>query len=131
MKGKKACFQTEPWERDGGGDFKGESKLKNTNEKIKTGIDIINRKALALKKDDWPKLSDQLRDLRKYMHDFEYWLDNEIRIEKEAKAKQKVQAIVDAGFEFDRIIVDKTRFVVSDGKIIIGHNFSEDDGIPF
>ena len=101
--------------------------MKKTDEKIKTSIDTINRKAVALKKDDWTKLSDQLRDLRKYMHDFEYWLDGELRTQTEAKAKQKAQAIIDAGFEFNRIVINKVPLTVDNGKIVE----DKDDGIPF
>jgi len=101
--------------------------IKKTDEKIKTSIDTINRKALALKKDDWTKLSDQLRDLRKYMHDFEYWLDGELRTQTEAKARQKAQAIIDAGFTFNSIVIDKVGLAVDNGKIVE----DKDDGIPF
>jgi hypothetical protein len=101
--------------------------MKNTNEKIKIGIDIINRKAKALKKDDWSQLSDQLRDLRKYLHDLEYWLDGELRAQAEAGARQKAQAIIDAGFTFDSIVINKVP-MKADGTT---KTVRDDDDIPF
>jgi len=99
------------------------------NVKIEEGIDTINRKAMALKKDDWPQLSDQLRDLRRYLHDLEYWLDGEIRTKIEAEAERKANAIVEAGFSFDKIVVDKVSLVLADGKLT--PESAVDDGIPF
>ena len=99
------------------------------NVKIEEGIDTINRKAMALKKDDWSQLSDQLRDLRKYLHDFEYWLDEKIRAKIEAEAKRKANAIIEAGFSFDRIVVDKVSLVLVDDKLTPACNV--DDCIPF
>lgn len=103
--------------------------MKSTNEKIDVGIDIINRKAMALKKDDLPQLSDQLRDLRRHLHDLEYWLDGEIRAKIEAEAEAKANAIIEAGFSFDRIVVDKVPLVLVDGKLTPER--AVDDGIPF
>ncbi len=103
--------------------------MKNTNERIEEGIDTINRKAMALKKNDWSQLSDQLRDLRKYLHDLEYWLDGEIRTQVEAEAERKANAIVEAGFSFDRIVVDKVSLVLVDGKLT--QESKVDDEIPF
>ena len=99
------------------------------NEEIEKGIDSINRKAMALKKNDWSQLSDQLRDLRKYLHDFEYWLNKKIRAKIEAEAKRKANAIIEAGFLFDRIVVDKVSLVLVDGKLT--QECYVDDGIPF
>lgn len=84
---------------------------------------------MALKKDDWAQLSDQLRGLRKYLHDFEYWLDEKIRAKIEAEAERKANAIIEAGFSFDRIVVDKVSIVLVDGKLTQECNV--DDGIPF
>lgn len=99
------------------------------NEKIEVGIDTINRKAMALQKGNWSQLSDQLRDLRKYLHDFEYWLDEKIRAKIEAEAERKANAIIDAGFSFDRIVVDKVSLVSIDGKLELKRNI--DTEIPF
>ena len=101
-------------------------EIKNVSVKIEEGIDTINRKVMALKKDDWHRLSEELHNLRRYMHDLEYWLDNQIRAKIEAEAKRKAKSIVEAGFSFDKIVIDKMEFYLGDDRAVTKDK-TEDD----
>jgi hypothetical protein len=102
---------------------------KKVSVKIEEGIDTINRKVMSLKKDDWRRLSEELLNLRRYMHDFEYWLDNQIRTQIEAEAKRKAKSIAEAGFSFDKIVIDKVEFYLGDDRSVTKNR--PDDDIPF
>jgi len=69
-----------------------------------------------------------LRDLRKYVHDLEYWLDGELRTQIEAEAIQKAQAIIDAGFTLDSDVIGKVKITADNGKTA---NKYQDNEIPF
>lgn len=80
-------------------------------QKIETGIDKINKMVIGLKADDLRVLSEKLRDLRHRAGKFEYWLDSQIRKEIEDGAKKKADAILEAGFSFDSITIDKVSLI--------------------
>ena len=104
---------------------------KETNEKIETEIDKVNRAAMALRESDWSKLSQQLHDLRRFLHDFEYWLDEQIRDKTESEAKEKAAAMIAAGHSFEEIVLYKVALVVEDGEIKLRREVRNDDDIPF
>ena len=106
-------------------------------QKIETGIDKINKMVIGLKADDFRDLSERLRNLRHRAGEFEYWLDEQIRKEIEDGAKQKAAAILEAGFSFDSITIDKVQVIkktegpeVLRRNVVAPINVPEDD-IPF
>jgi hypothetical protein len=87
--------------------------VKDVNASIEDGISHIRKVVTTLGNDDLRRLLDKLRSLRNYVHEFEYWLDVKVRNQIEIEAEQKVKAMIEAGFSFNSVTVDKVRFLVN------------------
>ena len=85
----------------------------------------IKRKALSLKENNLRELSGQLLSLWEQVHNLQSWVDGQLKVQEEAEAKQKAQAMIDAGFTFDHVTINDVQ-VRSDGEII-----QPCDEIPF
>jgi hypothetical protein len=106
--------------------------FKEVNICVEDGINRISEIVATLKGDDLKCLSDKLRNLRHYVHEFEYWVDEQVRAQIEAEAERKVKAMIEAGFAFNSVTVDKVRFFInSAGKIQKNAPCQEDESIPF
>ena len=96
--------------------------------KIEDNINAISKFVTTLKGDSLKGLSDSLRKLRNIAGEFEYWIDEQLRTQIEEEAETKVQAMIDAGFSFNSIVVEKMNFYLNDeGKIETGRPGPEDD----
>ena len=88
--------------------------------------------ATTLERDDLQRLSDKLRNLRHYVHEFEYWVDEQVRAQIEVEAERKVEAMIKAGFSFNSVTVDKVRFLINVfGEIRKYDPCQDDDEFPF
>ena len=75
---------------------------------------MITRMAKNLKPSDLKVFCQQLRDLRQFVHEFEYEMDNVLRIQNEDAAEAKVKKMHALGIEFKSICVDDTWFHIDD-----------------
>ena len=95
-------------------------------------INHIRKFVDSLKNDDLKTLSNRLRSLRNFTHDFEYWVDERIREQIESEAEEKVKDMLAAGFSFNSITVDKVRFCIGDtGEVKRFGAGPTDDDLPF
>ena len=86
--------------------------IKGINASIEDGINHISKVVSALENDDLKRLSEKLRSLRHYVHEFEYWVDNKVRAQIEVEAERKVKAMIEAGFSFNAVTIDNVRFLI-------------------
>ena len=87
---------------------KGQKKTSADIEKnIESRLNMLRKMISSLQAHDLLTLVEQIRDLRHKAHEYEYWLDEIVREQKENNAKEKALAILKAGYSFDGIIIDK------------------------
>lgn len=92
----------------------------------------IRTMAAELQTDDLVLLAEQLRKLRQFTHDFEYETDEAARKLIEAAAEAKARKLVEAGFTFDAISIDRVRFEMNRGHLVkITAGPCGDGEIPF
>ncbi len=77
---------------------------------IEKEISKIKKLALGLKTEDLVQLEEDLRQLRNIAHDLEYFTDEQVRIIKENAAERKVRGMIQAGYRFNSIVIDKVHF---------------------
>ena len=106
--------------------------IKGINASIEEGINHISKVVSALENDDLKRLSEKLRSLRHYAHEFEYWVDNKVRTQIEVEAERKVKAMIEAGFSFNAVTIDNVRFLIGGaGEIQKCDPRQEHDELPF
>ena len=106
--------------------------IKGINASIEDGINHIRKVVSALENDDLKRLSEKLRSLRHYVHEFEYWVDNKVRAQIEVEAERKVKAMIEAGFSFNSVTVNKVRFLINGaGEIQKYKPCHDEDSFPF
>ena len=87
---------------------KGQKKTSADIEKsIESRLNMLRKMVSSLQVNDLPALVEQDRAFRHKAHEYEYWLDEMVREQKENTAKGKALAILKAGFSFEGIIIDK------------------------
>jgi hypothetical protein len=106
--------------------------IKDLRSAAEAEIEKVNKVIIELKSDNKQKLSKKLRSLSYCVHAFSHWVDEQLRIQIEAEAERKVKAMMAAGFSFDSVTVNNTRFIISSGGELQKYDPRIDsDDLPF
>ena len=106
-----------------------EKFYRKTQEKI-TQVSSMVKDIEDLDPSKFVVLCERLRTLRRFVHNFEYEMDNVLRIHREAVAEDKAHKVRDMGIDFNYIILDNVRFYMNEtGQIIKGYPPADD--LPF
>jgi hypothetical protein len=92
----------------------GEIVQEEVDASIEDGINHICKVLTALKSDDSMRLSDKMRSLQIFVHNFANLVDDQVRIQIENEAERQAKAMIAAGFSFNAVTVDGFRFVIND-----------------
>jgi len=97
---------------------------------IQKKVDLVSGMAKDLKPSELKAFCQQLRNLRQFVHEFEYEMDNVLRIRHEDDVEARVRKMRDMGLHFDSIIIDNIRFYI-DGNGQVTKGSPPGDDIPF
>jgi hypothetical protein len=89
---------------------------------IQKKVALVSGMVKDLKPSELKVFCQQLRDLRQFVHEFEYEMDNVLRIRHEDDVETRVRKMRDTGLHFDSIIIDNIRFYIDgNGQVTKGY----------
>ena len=99
---------------------------------IQNKVNLVSGMVKNLKPRELKTFCQQLRDLRHFVHEFEYEMDNVLRIRHEDDVETRVRKMRHMGLHFDSIVIDNIRFYIDDsGQVTKGFPPGDDIDIPF
>ncbi|MBW1753409.1 MAG: hypothetical protein JRJ46_09975 [Deltaproteobacteria bacterium] len=104
------------------------TKKEVLDAEIQKKVNLISGMVKDLKPNELRAFCQQLRDLRQFVHEFEYEMDNVLRILHEDDVETRVRKMRDMGLHFDSIVIDNIRFYINDsGQVTKGFPPGESD----